>query len=368
METSSLKDILAESVKQKASDIHLKAGSRPYLRVDGILYETEFPKLSPADVVEIAFSLMDEKQARAFHETNEADFAYSVPGLGRFRANIFKQRGTVGISIRRVLTKAIPTFEELGLPPVLERITDESRGLLLVTGPTGSGKTTTLAAMVDWLNEHKRMNIVTIEDPIEILHIDKKCLIHQREIGSDTDSYGEALRHITRQDPDVILIGEMRDAETVTSAMNIAMTGHLVLSTFHTQDTTETVNRIIDFFPPTQQKQVRITMTGVLAGVISQILLPRADGLGRVPAVEVMVMNGRLAECLLNEEPTAVMREVIADGEFYGMQTFNQSLLSLYADGVIDFHTAFKASNEPHDFILAAKQMGLPVEETLAIR
>lgn len=360
--------LLALSVEQKASDIHLKAGSPPFLRVDGTLFEADFPTLSPTDVVEIAFSLMDEKQARQFHETNEADFAYSVAGLGRFRANIFKQRGTVGVSIRRVLTRKIPSFEELGLPPVIKRLADEARGLVLVTGPTGSGKTTTLAAMVDWLNDNKRLNVVTIEDPIEILHVDKKCIVHQREIGTDTDSYREALRHITRQDPDVILIGEMRDVETVTSAMNIAMTGHLVLSTFHTQDTTETVNRMIDFFPPTQQKQIRITLTSTLAGVVSQILLPRADGQGRVPAVEVMVMNGRLAECLLNEEPTSVMREVISDGEFYGMQTFNQSLVALYADGLINFQTAVKSSNQPHDFILMAKQMGLPVEETLAIR
>jgi twitching motility protein PilT len=360
--------LLALAVEAKASDVHIKAGSPPYLRVDGTLVETDFPRLPPTEVVDIAFSLMEEKQARAFHETNESDFAYSVAGLGRFRANVFKQRGTIGISIRRVLTKKIPSFEELGLPPVLQRLADEARGLVLVTGPTGSGKTTTIAAMLDWINENKRLNIVTIEDPIEILHIDKKCIVHQREIGTDTDSYREALRHITRQDPDVILVGEMRDVETVTSAMNIAMTGHLVLSTFHTQDTTETVNRMIDFFPPTQQKQVRITLTSTMGGIISQILLPRADGNGRVPAVEVMVMNGRLAECLLNEEPTSVMREVIADGEFYGMQTFNQSLVSLYADGLVDFQTAMKASNQPHDFILAAKQMGLPVEETLAIR
>jgi twitching motility protein PilT len=360
--------LLSLSVEAKASDVHIKAGSPPYLRVDGTLIEADFPKLTPTEVVEIAFSLMDEKQARQFHETSEADFAYSVSGLGRFRANVFKQRGTLGISIRRILTTQIPSFDELGLPPTLRRLADEARGLVLVTGPTGCGKTTTLAAVVDWINNNKRLNIVTIEDPIEILHVDKKGIIHQREIGTDTDSYREALRHITRQDPDVILIGEMRDVETVTSAMNIAMTGHLVLSTFHTQDTTETVNRIIDFFPPTQQKQVRITLTSVMAGVISQILLPRADGTGRVPAVEVMIMNGRLAECLLNEEPTSVMREVIADGEFYGMQTFNQSLVSLYADGLIDFQVALKASNQPHDFILMAKQMGLPVEETLAIR
>ena len=363
-----LHEILTLSVEQGASDIHLKVGSPPFLRVDGVLIQTDFPELSPTEVMDIACDLMDEPQARAFHETRESDFAYSVSGLGRFRANIFRQRGTVCVSIRRVLTTRIPSFKELGLPPVFERMSDEARGLLLVTGPTGSGKTTTLAAMVDWLNAHKRLNIITIEDPIEILHADRKCFIQQREIGADTDSYTEALRHITRQDPDVILVGEMRDIETVTAAMNIAMTGHLVLSTFHTQDTTETVNRIIDFFPAGMQRQVRIMLASSLAGVTSQLLLPRADGSGRIPAVEVMVMNGRLAECLLNEESTAVMREVIADGEFYGMQTFNQSLSSLYADGLIDFQTAVKASNQPHDFILMSKQMGLPVEETLAIR
>jgi twitching motility protein PilT len=362
-----LHELLALSVEQEASDIHVKAGSPPYLRVDGRLMQTDFPKISPKEAVDIAFSLMDEKQARAFHETSETDFAYSVSGLGRFRANIFKQRGTVGISIRRILTTRVPSFKELGLPPVFEHLADEARGLLLVTGPTGSGKSTTLAAVVDWLNDHKRLNIVTIEDPIEILHADRKCLIHQREVGSDTESYTEALRHITRQDPDVILVGEMRDIETVMAAMNIAMTGHLVLSTFHTQDTTETVNRLIDFFPAGMQKQVRIMLTSSFAGITSQILLPRADGTGRIPAVEVMVMNGRLTECLLNEESTAVMREIISDGEFYGMQTFNQSLASLYADGLVDFQTAFKASNEPHDFILMTKQMGLPVEETLAV-
>ncbi|PKQ27743.1 MAG: type IV pili twitching motility protein PilT [Candidatus Anoxymicrobium japonicum] len=360
--------LLKLSVENNASDIHIKAGGPPYLRVDGALLAADFPPLSPVDVVEVAFSLMNEKQARAFHDTNEADFAYSVSGLGRFRANVFKQRGTIGISIRRVLTTKIPKFDELGLPPVLKRLSEEARGLLLVTGPTGSGKTTTIASMVDHLNENQRLNIVTIEDPIEILHVDKKCIIHQREIGTDTDSYREALRHVTRQDPDVILIGEMRDIETVTSALNIAMTGHLVLSTFHTQDTTETVNRMIDFFPPTQQRQVRITLTSTLAGIVSQRLLARCDGGGRVPAVEVMIMNGRLSECLLNEEPTAVMREIIADSEFYGMQTFNQSLVALYADGLIDFQTAIKATNQAHDFILMAKQMGLPVEELLSTR
>ncbi len=356
------------AVEKKASDLHLKAGTPPILRIDGALVETDYPDLTPSEVVEVALALMDDRQAQKFHDTNEADFAYSVSGLGRFRANIFKQRGTVSVSIRRVLTTDIPSFEELGLPPVLVNMIDGTRGLVLVTGPTGSGKTTTLAAMVDWLNHNKRLNVITIEDPIEIVHMDQKCIIHQREIGTDTDNYQEALRHITRQDPDVILIGEMRDIETVSSAMNIAMTGHLVLSSFHTTDTAETMNRIIDFFPPAQDKQVRIILASVMVGIVSQRLLARREGRGRIPAVEVMIMNARLAEALLNEESTATMKEIIAEGDFYGMQTYNQSLISLYADNLIDFRTAVKASTSPHDFILMAKQSGLPVEETLSIR
>ena len=364
-----INELLELAVSRGASDLHIKIGAQPVIRIDGHLTTMiDQKRLTPDDTLHLAFSMMSPGQREKFRKHKQIDLAHAIPGLGRFRVSCFQQRGTVSISVRRVVTTQIPSFEELGLPPVFQRLADEARGLLLVTGPTGSGKTTTLAAMADWLNNNKRLNIITIEDPIEILHTDNKCIIHQREIGTDTESYHEALRHITRQDPDVILVGEMRDIETVTSALNIAMTGHLVISTFHTLDTTETVNRLIDFFPPTQHKQVRITLTSTLAGVTSQMLLPRADGSGRIPAVEVLVMNGRLAECLLNEEPTAVMREVVADGEFYGMQTYNQSLASLYADGLIDFHTAFKASNQPQDFILMTKQMGLPVEETLSLR
>ncbi len=358
-----IQELLRYMVEHRASDLHIKAGSPPYFRIDGRLVKGDFPRMTPTDTVEAAYALMNEKQAKKFADNNEVDFAYSIAGLGRFRANIFKQRGTVGIAIRRVLTTAIPSFEELGLPPVLKRLAKERRGLILVTGPAGSGKTTTLAAIIDYINSTESLNIITIEDPIEVLHVDKMSIIHQREIGSDTESYADALKYIIRQDPDVILIGEMRDPETVTAAMNVAMTGHLVLSSFHTIDTTETINRIIDFFPPQQQKQVRLTLASILKGVISQRLLPLKDHSGRVPAVEVLVMTGRMADALINEEPTHVLRQIIAEGEFYGMQTFDQSLVDLYRYGLVDFKVALQAATDPHDFTLAVKQLGLEVEE-----
>jgi twitching motility protein PilT len=360
-----IQTLLQYSVEQQASDLHLKAGSPAFVRVDGDLIKTDFQRLSPTDTVEAAYALMNEKQAKRFAEFNEVDFAYSIAGLGRFRANIFKQRGTVGIAIRRVLTTAIPSFEELGLPPALRRLAEESRGLILVTGPAGSGKTTTLAAIIDYINTNKKLNIITIEDPIEVLHMDKKSIVHQREIGTDTENYADALKYVTRQDPDVILIGEMRDPETVMAAMNTAMTGHLVLSSFHTIDTTETVNRIIDFFPPLQQKQVRLTLASIVRGIVSQRLLPLKDRSGRVPATEILVMTGRLAEALIAEEPTMVLREILSEGDFYGMQTFDQSLVDLYRYGLIDYNTAVSAATNPHDFTLALKQLGLEVDEHL---
>ncbi len=361
-------DLLKFMMAQRASDLHLKAGGPPYFRIDGNLIDSDFPKLTPNDLVEVAFALMNERQAKRFAERNEVDFTYGLSGVGRFRVNIFKQRGTVGLAIRRVLTSDIPSFEELGLPPILERLSQEQRGLILVTGPAGSGKTTTLAAMLDYINKTRRCNIITVEDPIEVLHLDKLSIINQREIGTDTDDYAAALKYVTRQDPDVILIGEMRDPETVMAAMNTAMTGHLVFSTFHTIDTTETINRIIDFFPPLQQKQIRLTLASVMKGIISQRLLQLKDHSGRVPACEVMILTERMIECVLKEEPTYMMRQIIAEGAFYGMQTFDQSLIDLYKYGLLDFKTAVAASTNPHDFTLAAKQQGLEVEENMLSR
>ncbi len=286
-----LDQLLHEAVQREASDVHIKVGSRPFLRIDGNLEQTNHDEVQSADTERIAFAIMPKQRAEEFLTANEADFAYAVAGLGRFRVNVFRQRGSVGMVLRRVLP-GIPSFEELGLPPAVRRLADEPRGLVLVTGPTGSGKTTTLACMIDHINETQRRHIVTIEDPIEVLHNDKQSIVNQREIGTDTDDFHSALKRAMRQDPDVILIGEMRDPETVWASIAAAETGHLVFSTLHTISATDTINRIIDFFPPFQQRQVRMSVASSLRGIISQRLLPTADGAGRVPAMEILVATG----------------------------------------------------------------------------
>src|SRR5204863_532312 len=296
--------------------------------------------------------------ADEFVSSNEADFAFGIAGLGRFRVNIYRQRGTIGLVFRRVLA-GTPSFQDLALPPVVERLANEPRGLILVTGPTGSGKTTTIAAMIDHINRNRAVNIVTIEDPIEVLHPDKKAIVNQREIGTDTNDYAQAMRRVLRQDPDVIFIGEMRDPETVWAALAAAETGHLVLSTLHTTDATETVNRIVDFFPPFQQKQVRLTLASSLRGVVSQRLLERADGKGRVPAVEVLVMTGRIFERIVDPENTETIEEIIGEGEYYGMQTFDQSLFNLYKNGLVTLRDALAAASHAHDFRIALQAAGL---------
>ena len=330
----------------------------PHVRVDGHLVPGPFPVASPADTERIAAEVLPPLRAQEFDASGEADFAYSVAGLGRFRVNVFRQRGSVGLVLRRVLP-GTPSFEPLGLPSVVRRLAEEPRGLVLVTGPTGSGKTTTIAAMIDHINETRSVNIVTIEDPIEVLHADKKSIINQREIGSDTQDYSEALRRVLRQDPDVIFIGEMRDTETVWAALSAAETGHLVLSTLHTTNATETVNRIVDFFPPFQQKQVRLTLASSLKGVVSQRLLERADGKGRVPAVEVMVMTGRIFDRILETDDQETIEQVIAEGEYYGMQTFDQSLFNLFKNGLVTLRDALTTASHPHDFRIALQQEGL---------
>lgn len=355
---TSVNDFLRHMVERKASDLHIKVGAPPVLRVDGVLYRTDFPKLGPNDTERAAFDLMDERVAREFNQMGEADFAYSFPGLGRFRCNVFRQRGSVGLAVRRVLPGS-PSFEALGLPAVVEKLSREPRGLILVTGMTGMGKTTTTGAMIHFINESRSCHIVTIEDPIEILHPDRIAIINQREIGIDTRDFAQALKRAMRQDPDVIFIGEMRDQETVHAALTAAETGHLVISTLHTIDATETVNRIIEFFPPHQQKQARITLAGSLRGIISQRLLVRQDGRGRIPAIEIMVATGRVADAIVNPEQTHTIRDIIAEGEFYGMQTFDQSLLNLFKNGLVSFEEALAASSSPHDFELMARQEGL---------
>jgi twitching motility protein PilT len=351
-------ELLRAAAERKASDLHLRAGGPPYVRVDGDLYPLDAPALSPADTERLAFSLMSEPQVREFARTNEADFAYSLAGVSRFRVNVFRQRGAVGIAIRRVLPGG-SSFEALGLPPAVRKLAEELRGLVLVTGMTGSGKTTTTAAMLNHINMTRRCHVVTIEDPIEVLHTDRMAIIDQREVGIDTADFHTALRHVARQDPDVIFIGEMRDLETVEAALRAAETGHLVVSTLHTLDATETVNRIIDFHPPHQQLQARLTLAGTLKGIVSQRLLARADGRGRVPAVEIMVMNGRIFDMIVNPDQTHLVEDVIAEGEYYGMQTFDQHLMQLFKDGTVAVEEAMSAATSPHDFTVALRQAGL---------
>jgi twitching motility protein PilT len=350
-----LDHLLRQAVEQGASDVHVKVGSPPFMRLDGRLNKSGFDPVSPAETERIAFAIMPKQRAEEFLAIGEADFAYSVAGLGRFRVNVMRQRGSVGLVLRRV-SQTIPSFEDLGLPPVVRRLAENPRGLVLVTGPTGSGKTTSLACMIDHINETMSRHIVTIEDPIEVLHPDKNSIVNQREIGTDTMDFASALKRVLRQDPDVILVGEMRDTETVKTAPSAAETGHLVFSTLHTISATETINRVIDFFPPHEQRQVRMSLAGSLRGIVSQRLVERHDTGGRVPAIEVLVANGRVFDKIVNAEETHEIEEIIAEGEFYGMQTFDQSLLGLYERGLIDLREALSASSRPHDLRLMIEQ------------
>ena len=356
--TAPLDDLLGKMIEVGASDLHLKVGSPPVMRIDGELHPTNLHVLTPQDTESYTESIFTQKGAKEFRDTGEADFAYGKSELGRFRVNVFRQRGSVGMVLRRVESTML-SFHELGLPPVLEKLSMEQRGLVLVTGSTGSGKTTSLAAMIDHINTHRAVNIITIEDPIEVLHADKKAIVSQREIGMDTQSFEEALKRVLRQDPDVILIGEMRDAETVKAAMQAAETGHLVLSTLHTIDATETINRIIDFFPPYQQKQTRLQLAGSLKGIISQRLMERVDEDGRIPAVEALTMNGRVFDRIVDESQTHTLEDVIQESEFYGMQTFDQAILRLFKAGNISYQTALAAASNPHDLRVKAEQTGL---------
>jgi twitching motility protein PilT len=348
-----INDLLKIAVERKASDLHLKVGSHPVIRVDGDLIALgELKRLMQEDTIAMAFSMMNARQKQRFKEELELDIAYSVPGLGRFRCNVFQQRGAVGL-VLRVIPARIQSIRELMLPPVLERICEERRGLILCTGTTGSGKSTSLAAMLDYINSTRTEHMITVEDPIEFLHRDKKSIVNQREIDVDTHSFAGALRAALRQDPDVILVGEMRDYETIETALLAAETGHLVFSTLHTLDATETVNRIISVFPPHHQKQIRIQLSQVLKSVISLRLVPRADGMGRVPAAEVLISTAYIRECIENKEKTKYIREQISLGTSqYGMQTFDQSLFQLYKSGLITLDEALKRATNPDEFRL----------------
>jgi twitching motility protein PilT len=322
----SIDDLLRRAVENKASDLHLKVGNHPYLRVDGLLAPiSDVPRITPEEMLSMAFSMMTNRQKQKFKETAELDMAYGVAGLGRFRVNVFQQRGNVGMVLRVIPTK-IRTIEELNLPPVIGRICEEQRGLVLVTGTTGSGKSTSLAAMIDRINANRSDHLITIEDPIEFLHRDKRSFINQREVEVDTANFSTALRAALRQDPDVILVGEMRDLETISTALLAAETGHMVFSTLHTLDATETIQRIIAVFPPPEQKQIRLQLASTLKAIVSQRLVRRADDKGRVPAVEVMIATAYIRDCMINADKTRLIHDAIAAGTSqYGMQTSRSS-------------------------------------------
>lgn len=325
------------------------------MRISGELKPViDAPRLTQEDTLDMAFSMMSNRQKQRFKEVSEVDIGYGVAGLGRFRANVFQQRGSVSM-VLRVIPDTVRAFSELGLPPVIEQITNERRGLILVTGTTGSGKSTTLAAMIDRINSERAGHIVTIEDPIEFLHRDKRSFVTQREVDVDTRSFAEALRGALRQDPDVILVGEMRDHETIETALTAAETGHLVLSTLHTLDATETIMRIVSSFPPHQQKSVRIQLAGILRAVISMRLVRAVQGMARAPAVEVLISTGLIRDHIINEEKTMLIRDAIAAGTSqYGMQTFDQSLFGLFQSGTITFEEALRGASNPNEFRLRA--------------
>jgi twitching motility protein PilT len=339
-------------VERGGSDLHVKVGVPPTARLHGDLAPLEgYQPLGPKDTEQAFNDIAEVRSLTEFEECGEADFSYSVPGLSRFRVNAFKQRGSISI-VCRAIPFEVRSVEELGLPPVVTKLAEEQRGIILVTGTTGSGKSTTLAAMIDHINRTRTDHIVTLEDPIEYLHEDKGSIVNQREVGSDTESFARAMRRVLRQDPDCILIGEMRDEETVRTALSAAETGHLVLSTVHTLDATETINRIVDFFPPHLQHQARVMLAATLKGAIAQRLVPDLTGDGRVPASEILVVTGRVKDLIMNPEETGKITEVISEGEFYGMRTFDQSLLGYVMEGKVSEHVALEYASSPHDFKL----------------
>jgi twitching motility protein PilT len=349
---------LAELLERDASDLHVKVGAPPKIRTNGILAPLERASLTHDETEAIAEAIVPADRRSRFDASGEVDFAYSLPHVGRFRVNVFRQRGSVSAVLRK-LRFGGPSFEEMDLPDTIRVLSEEPRGLILVTGPTGSGKTTTLSAMIEHLNHTRQCHIVTIEDPIEVLFRDDIASINQREVGNDTESFLSALRAALRQDPDVILIGEMRDTETVRAALQAAETGHLVMSTLHTVDATETVNRVVDFFPPYQQGQIRLTLAGALKGIVCQRLVPRVDD-GMVPSHEILVNTGRIAERIADPDRTSEVHDVIADGGYYGMVTFDQSILHLVREGKITVEAALAASTSPHDLQLQLQQAGIP--------
>ena len=349
-------DLLTRTIEANASDLHITVATPPIMRVNGELVPMDCPKLMPDDTDRIIKQMMTPEQLERFREKGELDFSYSNPGLGRFRVNAYRQRGSSSLALR-VVTLKIPTLEDLKLPPVITELSKKQRGLILVTGPTGSGKSTTLAAMINYMNTYRSEHILTLEDPIEYLHKHNKSIVNQREVGNDTHSFANALRSALRQDPDVILVGEMRDLETISIAITAAETGHLVLSTLHTIGAAKTIDRIIDVFPPHQQQQVKVQLSSVLEGVVSQQLLPKADGSGRVAAHEVMVTTPAIRN-LIREGKTHQMQTVIQTGAKLGMQTMDASLMNLYQSRIISRETLEKYAV---DFDMVSRQLGIPL-------
>ncbi|MHB1711609.1 MAG: type IV pilus twitching motility protein PilT [Acidimicrobiales bacterium] len=359
MDIADLDRILARLAELGGSDLHIKADAAPRARVAGSLHPLpDGPRFTAEEMERVAESMMQPAVLEQFRTHHEADFAYSVSGVGRFRVNAYYQRSSVAMALRLVRTSAAD-ITDLGLPETVARLAEEQRGLVLVTGPTGSGKTTTLAAMVNHINHTRACHVVTIEDPVEYLHTDDLATIDQREVGFDTDSFSAAMRVVLRQDPDVILVGEMRDIETVSAALTAAETGHLVLSTLHTTDATETINRIVDFFPPHQQHQTRVSLAGSIKGIICQRLVPTTNGSDRVPALELLVANGRIQQAIIDSAQTSDISGIVAEGEYYGMRTFDQSLATLIEAGTVDVREAMLNATNPHDLKVILERRGI---------
>jgi twitching motility protein PilT len=353
-----LNQLLSHLHDEGGSDLHVKAGSPPRIRVDGRLQATPFPHVDATELEHLAQALLPPSRQSEFEATGETDFAHSVTGIGRFRINMHRQRGSVGLVVHRVVP-GIPDPDSLGLPAAVERLAAETRGLVLVTGPSGSGKTTTMATLIDQINEKRDVHIVTIEDPIEVLHADKRAIVTQREVGTDTPSYSHALARALRQDPDVVFVGELRDADTVWAALTAAGTGTLVLSTMSTVGAADTVSHIIDLFPPVQHRQLRHALASSLRGIVSQRLLERADGKGRTPAVEVLISTPKVFDSIVDPDRQADLDRVIVEGEYHGMQTFDASLQHLVKDGLVSVRDALSVAVNPDEMRIAFQQLGL---------
>jgi twitching motility protein PilT len=347
-----LRALLEEMIEREASDLHITAGERPKLRIDGDITDSSVPDiLTPKDTLQLAYSVLTENQKKRFETEDELDFSFGIQNLARFRGNVFKQRGCVAVVIRMIPFN-VRTFEDLGLPPVVAKLAEKPRGLILVTGPTGSGKSTTLAAVIDKINKERKGHIITVEDPIEFIHRHQSCIVNQREVGTDTKSFGSALKYALREDPDVILVGEMRDLETISAALTIAETGHLALATLHTNSAAESINRVIDVFPPSQQSQVRAQLAFVLEGVLTQTLLQKASGRGRAMAAEIMVATPAI-RALIRDDKVHQIYSAMQAGKKHGMQTMNDALYQLYMSREVTSDECLRVSPEPNEFLRA---------------